>query len=358
MPFCKLNLNLIRVTSKYKRWAVLIITFKFMSFISILFYWRITQEIKHKSWHYSLPIEVKCPPLSVLFPPISPATSLPSPLPRKIYFVETSESIRPNFLFICSVESAARAHPESNIMVLMKGLASHNVTLPKQGIISLLSCFPNIKIKPLHMKDLFSDTPLAGWYSLAQQRWEPYFLPILSDACRIALMWKFGGIYLDTDFIVLKNLNNLTNMFGTQSKYVLNGAFLSFKPKHDFIRLCMQDFVANYNRWIWGHQGPQLFTRVFKKWCSIRSLQNSKSCRGVTVLPREAFYPIHWQDWKIFFKDVKPLEMSKMFKNTHAVHVWNQKSQGTRFQISSEALLVQLQSHYCPSTYELMKVYV
>lgn len=98
-------------------------------------------------------------------------------------------------------------------------------------------------------------------------------------------MWKFGGIYLDTDFIVLKNLRNLTNVLGTQSRYVLNGAFLAFERRHEFMALCMRDFVDHYNGWIWGHQGPQLLTRVFKKWCSIRSLAESHACRGVTTLP-------------------------------------------------------------------------
>ncbi|XP_015278457.1 PREDICTED: lactosylceramide 4-alpha-galactosyltransferase, partial [Gekko japonicus] len=248
--------------------------------------------------------------------------------------------------------SAARVHPESRIIVLMNGFVKNNFTLRKY---SLLRCFTNIEFKPLDVKDLFVDTPLADWYAVAQHRWEPYFVPILSDACRLAIMWKFGGIYLDTDFIVLKSLKNLTNVLGTQSEHTLNGAFLSFESRHRFIQCCMQDFVADYSRWIWGHQGPELFTRVFKKWCAIKSLKSSKGCRGVTVLPQEAFYPIHWKDWRNFFEVIRPSELSELFKNTYAVHVWNKKSQGTRLEITSKALLAQLHFHYCPSTYELIK---
>ncbi|XP_061438303.1 lactosylceramide 4-alpha-galactosyltransferase [Rhineura floridana] len=351
VPACLLKLT--RIASNHKLWAVFIIIFKFMFFISIMIYWRITQDAQDKGQHYRLPTEVNCPPL----PPI-PLSKWPPPLPKDIHFIETSERTNPNFLFMCSVESAARVHPESRVIVLMKGLASHNKTLPKHMGIFLLSCFPNIEIKPLDLIALFSNTPLANWYSLGQRKWEPYFFPILSDACRIAIMWKFGGIYLDTDFIVLKNLNNLTNVLGTQSKYILNGAFLSFEPKHKFIELCMQDYVANYNPWIWGHQGPQLLTRVFKRWCSILSLKSRKSCNGVTTLPREAFYPIPWQDWRKYFEVVNTSELPKLFKNTYAVHVWNKKSQGTQFEITSKALLAQLHSQYCPSTYKLMKTYL
>ncbi|XP_034639160.1 lactosylceramide 4-alpha-galactosyltransferase [Trachemys scripta elegans] len=352
-PICVLQLS--RVVMNHKLWAVFIITFKFMSFVSIMFYWKITEDAKGKSLLYGLPLDVKCP-RSVPSPP--PAVSgRPPPPPGDIFFVETSEKTNPSFLFMCSVESAARAHPETKVVILMKGLANRNFTLPKHWGFSLLSCFPNVEIRPLDLNDLFSGTPLADWYLVAQHRWEPYFLPILSDACRIAIMWKFGGIYLDTDFIVLKNLKNLTNALGTQSKYVLNGAFLSFEAKHKFIELCMQDYVDNYNGWIWGHQGPQLLTRVFKKWCSIRSLRSSKSCKGVSTLPREAFYPIRWQDWKKYFEVVSSSELHRLFKNTYAVHIWNKKSQGTRFEITSKALLAQLHSHYCPSTYGIMKKY-
>ncbi|XP_053114379.1 lactosylceramide 4-alpha-galactosyltransferase isoform X2 [Hemicordylus capensis] len=350
---CKVTISkpkLSRTVAKHKLWVLFIIIFKFMC---ILVYWRVTRDAEEKGGHYSLSIEVKC-----TLPPSTHKFSWPSQLPKNIYFVETSERTNPNFLFMCSVESAARAHPESRIIVLMKGLTNHNATLPKYMGISLLSCFSNIEIKTLDMSDLFSDTPLADWYSQAQQRWEPYFLPILSDACRIAIMWKFGGIYLDTDFIVLKKLNNLTNMLGTQSTYLLNGAFLSFEPKHKFIELCMHDYVANYNRWIWGHQGPQLFTRNFKKWCSSQSLKTSKSCQGVTTLPQEAFYPIRWQDWRKYFEVVNASELHKLLKNTYAVHVWNKKSQGTQFQITSKTLLAQLHSYYCPSTFRLMKIYL
>ncbi|XP_052645119.1 lactosylceramide 4-alpha-galactosyltransferase-like [Harpia harpyja] len=351
MPSCLLKLT--RVVLSHKLGALFILAFKFMSFASIMLYWRIAEHPKGRGQLYSLPAEIRC--AHSVPPPPHPTVGGPPPSPGDVFFVETSERTNPSYLFMCSVESAARTHPETRVVVLMKGLASGNASLPNNWAFSLLSCFPNVEVRPLDLTELFSGTPLAKWYLQAQQRWEPYFLPVLSDACRIAIMWKFGGIYLDTDFIVLKNLKNLTNVLGTQSKYVLNGAFLSFKPKHKFMELCMQDFVDNYNSWIWGHQGPQLLTRVFKKWCSIRSLRSSTSCKGVRALPREAFYPIRWQDWKKYFEVVNSSELHHLFNNTYAVHVWNKKSQGTRLEITSQALLAQLHSHFCPATYDIMK---
>ncbi|KAF6117112.1 alpha 1,4-galactosyltransferase (P blood group) [Phyllostomus discolor] len=343
---------LLRSTPSQRGCTLFIIGFKFMFLVSVMIYWHIAGEPRSQGRFSNLPIDVPCPDLA-------PPTRRPSaPPPGNIFFLETSDRTAPSFLFMCSVESAARAHPESRVAVLMRGLPGGNASLPRHLGFSLLRCFPNVQMLPLDFEELFRDTPLAAWYVAARRRWEPYLLPVLSDACRLALLWKFGGIYLDTDFIVLRSLRNLTNTLGTQSRYVLNGAFLAFERRHEFLALCMRDFVAHYNSWIWGHQGPQLLTRVFKRWCSIRSLGESRACRGVTALPSEAFYPIPWQSWRKYFEDVGPEELPRLLRGTYAVHVWNKKSQGTRLEATSRALLAQLHARYCPTTHKAMRMYL
>ncbi|KAM8980470.1 lactosylceramide 4-alpha-galactosyltransferase isoform 1-T1 [Sarcophilus harrisii] len=351
-PMCVLKF--LRGSTNQRACTLLAIIFKLMFLVSIMIYWM--AESKYKGQLRSLPLEVKCP--LVLSSAPSPILGEPPAPPGDIFFVETSDRTNPNFLFMCSVESASRTHPGTRIVVLMKGLLGRNSSLPKHLGISLLSCFSNVEFQPLDLANLFEGTPLASWYASLNQRWHPYLLPTVSDAARIAIMWKFGGIYLDTDFIVLKNLKNFTNVLGIQSKYVLNGAFLAFEPKHEFIYLCMQDFVDHYNGWIWGHQGPQLLTRVFKKWCGSQSLQDRRSCRGVHALPQEAFYPITWQNWKRYFEDISSQEFHTLLNKTYAVHVWNKKSQSVSFEVTSKVLLARLYSRYCPMTSEVMKMYL
>ncbi|XP_010001333.1 PREDICTED: lactosylceramide 4-alpha-galactosyltransferase-like [Chaetura pelagica] len=349
MSSCLPNVATMLLTHRPRALFILTITFVFLA--SVMFCWRTGEDAEGQLYH--LTAQRRCEQF-LPFLPRATADGPPSS-PGDIFFVETSERTNPSYLFTCSVESAARTHPGTRVVVLMKGLANGNASLPNHWGFSLLSCFPNVEMRHLDLPELFSGTPLAKWYSEAQHRWEPYFLPVLSDACRIAIMWKFGGIYLDTDFIVLKNLKNLTNVLGTQSENVLNGAFLSFKPKHKFIELCMQDFVDNYKGWIWAHQGPALLTRVFKKWCSITNIQNNMSCKGVTALFREAFYPIYWEDWKKLFEAISSSELHKLLINTYAVHVWNKLSHGTRLEITSQALLAQLYTQFCPATAAKMK---
>ncbi|XP_065701033.2 lactosylceramide 4-alpha-galactosyltransferase-like [Patagioenas fasciata] len=343
--------KLTTVLPSHRPGALFILTISFLLVASVMFYQRTGKDAEGQ--FYSSPTQNRSEEF-LTFPPHTIPGGPPAS-PGDVFFVETSERINPSYLFTCSVESAARAHPETRVAVLMKGLAKGNVSLPSHWAFSLLSRFPNVEIQPLDLAELFSGTPLAKWYSQPEHQKEPYFLPVLSDACRITIMWKFGGIYLDTDFIVLKNLKNLTNALGLQSQNVLNGAFLSFKPKHEFMELCMQDFVDNYNGWIWAHQGPELLTRVFKKLCSISNIQSGMICKGVSALPPEALYPIPWEEWKKLFEAIGSSELHNLLRNTYAVHVWNKLSHDARLEITSQALLAQLYSQFCPATFAQMK---
>ncbi|KAM7057008.1 lactosylceramide 4-alpha-galactosyltransferase-like [Acridotheres tristis] len=349
MPSCLLKLT--RVVLSHKPWALFFLIFVFISFTYHKFYWGIWEDSENRLPTYDSSAEIGC--AHYVTSPINIAGESP-PSAGNVFFVETSEQTSPSYLFSCSAESAARTHPESRVVVLMKGLAKENASLPKHWAFSLLRCFPNVEIQPLNLTELFSGTPLAQWYVQPQRQQEPHFPVILADAARIVLMWKFGGIYLDTDFIVLKNLQNLTNALGIQDHDVLNGAFLSFKPKHKFMELCMQDFVENYNPWIWGHQCPGLLTRVFKKWCNIKTIE-TMSCQGVSALAPEVVYPIPWHHWKKLFEAVSASEFHQLLKKTYAVHIWNKLSHGTKLVIHSQALLAQLYSQFCPATYAKMK---
>lgn len=341
-------------TTRKQVCALFLIGFKLTFLASLMLYWHLVGEPQGQARLWTLPVDLPCPSL----PPLAKPIPSGAPPGDPIFFVETSERTSPEFLFMCSVESAARTHPESPVMVLMKGLPAGNVSRPHHLGLSLLGCFPNVQLRPLDLARLFQGTPLAYWYKAVQLTWQPYWLPVLSDASRLAVLWKFGGIYLDTDFIVLRNLQNLSNSLGLQSRYVLNGAFLAFEQHHEFLAQCMQDFVANYNGWVWGHQGPQLLTRVFKKWCGARSLQDQHTCRGVTALPYQAFYPVPWQDWQLYFEDVQPEKMQQLLNGTYAVHVWNKKSHGHRLDTTSRAMLAQLYARYCPTTHQAMKMYL
>ncbi|XP_060689947.1 alpha-1,4-N-acetylglucosaminyltransferase-like [Hemiscyllium ocellatum] len=201
-----------------------------------------------------------------------------------IIFLQTSSELNPKPLVMCSIESAARLNPNKPVYFFMKAFTG-NVSAfwePEYKAIPLLSSFKNVIILPLNPQELFHNTPLAGWYEKVDPSKEVHWIHVLSDGCRLVLLWKYGGIYLDTDTISLKPLEFRNFIVAESANYASNG-ILGFNRSHPFLENCLTDFVEKYNGAVWGQQGPTLITRNLKKWCGTDLLDQflNKECKGI-----------------------------------------------------------------------------
>ena len=74
-----------------------------------------------------------------------------------------------------------------------------------------------------------------------------------TDLLRLLLLYKFGGVYLDTDVIVVRSLDNLVaNVLGWESKNLANGAIMKFEKGHPFLEACLSRFAKQYNKNAWA----------------------------------------------------------------------------------------------------------
>ncbi|XP_060689950.1 alpha-1,4-N-acetylglucosaminyltransferase-like [Hemiscyllium ocellatum] len=206
-----------------------------------------------------------------------------------IIFLQISSELNPKPLVMCSIESAARLNPNKPVYFFMKAFTG-NVSAfrePEYKAIPLLSSFKNVIILPLNFKELFNNTPLAGWYEKVDPSKEVYWIYVLSDACRMTSLWKYGGIYLDTDVISIKPLE-FGNFIVAESEIYSSSAVLGFNRSHPFLENCLTDFVEKYNGADWGQQGPKLITRNLKKWCGTDNLNQflNKECKGIDLPDR------------------------------------------------------------------------
>ncbi|XP_072331049.1 lactosylceramide 4-alpha-galactosyltransferase-like [Scyliorhinus torazame] len=281
-----------------------------------------------------------------------------------IMFVQTSDERNPSELAMCAIESAAKMNPDQIVYYFMKGFngnfSAHKE--PQHKDILSLSSIKNVVIMPLNLEELFNNTRLAGWYKKVDYTKEMYWIHVLSDACRIALLWKYGGVYLDTDIISLKplKLHNFS-FICSQSKNYANGAALGFNHNHPFANMCITDYVESYNGEIWGHQGPDLITRMLKKWCNTDDLDMflNKECKGIFYLSSNWFYPVPYTNWEKYFEkgrwDKDSYAIQSEFSKTNGVHIWNFLSNSHKDPIKgSRSLLDYFFSNYCPMTYALL----
>ena len=106
----------------------------------------------------------------------------------------------------------------------------------------------------------------------------------LSDALRVLLIWKFGGFYLDLDYVVMNKMTQYENFVvsNDNGKYgVTNNAF-SFIHGHQFLFNVMNKLKESYNAKCWSCIGPGLFTQ------SLQNISEDTSIL-VNVIPLERY---------------------------------------------------------------------
>ncbi|KAL4692057.1 hypothetical protein H8957_002999 [Semnopithecus entellus] len=271
---------------------------------------------------------------------------------RGIVFLETSERMEPTHLVSCAVESAAKIYPERPVVFFMKGLTDSTL-MPSNSAypaFSFLSAIDNVFLFPLDMKRLFEDTPLFSWYNQINTSIERNWLHISSDASRLAVIWKYGGIYMDTDVISIRPIPEENFLAAQGSRFSSNGVF-GFLPQHPFLWECMENFVEHYNSDIWGNQGPDLMTRMLRVWCKLEDFQELSDlrCLNISFLHPQRFYPISYSEWRRYY-EVWDREPS--FNDSYALHLWNYMNKEGRDVIrGSNTLVENLYRKHCPGTY-------
>lgn len=83
---------------------------------------------------------------------------------------------------------------------------------------------------------------------------------------RYLTLWKYGGMYLDLDVIVVKSFEGMAQNFaGSESDKNVAAGVLSFSATglgHDLASACLHDLRDNFNGQDWGYNGPGVITRL------------------------------------------------------------------------------------------------
>ncbi|KAM3198893.1 putative protein isoform X1 [Capsicum annuum] len=233
------------------------------------------------------------------------------------------------------LESLFKAHPNGCLVIMStsmdspKGMQVLNPFLEKGLRVTAISpdyvyLFKNT-IAQAWIDSLMKGNIDTGEVSLGQN---------LSNLLRLGLLYKFGGIYLDTDVIVLKSFGKLRNVIGAQTIDVetrnwsrLNNAVMIFDKRHPLLYKFIEEFALTFDGNKWGHNGPYLVSRVVSR-------VGGRDGYNFTVLPPMAFYPVDWNRIGSLFLGPKnethskwlPLKLKQIQSESLAVHLWNKQS--------------------------------
>ncbi|KAJ4975650.1 hypothetical protein NE237_000756 [Protea cynaroides] len=236
---------------------------------------------------------------------------------------------------LLSIESLFKSHPNACLLILSN---SWNSTRGAQLLRPFLEQGFRVTAILPHFDYIFKNTPAEAWFNrLRKGNVHPGEISLgqnLSNLLRLAVLYKFGGVYMDTDVLVLKSFSNLSNVIGAQTLDIetgnwsrLNNAVLIFDRKHPLLLQFIEEFALTFDGNKWGHNGPYLVSRVVSRVIG-------QPGYNFTVLPPPAFYPVDWSRIHDFFRspgdDVHskwvPLKLGYIRRQSIAIHLWNRHS--------------------------------
>ncbi|ELA9304164.1 hypothetical protein QUO07_001326 [Vibrio parahaemolyticus] len=134
----------------------------------------------------------------------------------------------------------------------------------------------------------------------------------ISDYVRLHALKEYGGVYLDTDIEIVRDLSPLLSypsFIGLESEGKYNNAVMGATKGHKFVLDCMDYMKKNFEE---GEilYSPEVVTSV---------LGFSESSEKVKLLPCEYFYP--YNPYRA--DSLKQLMYNDIGENTYAIHHWS-----------------------------------
>jgi mannosyltransferase OCH1-like enzyme len=145
----------------------------------------------------------------------------------------------------------------------------------------------------------------------------------VADYIRFKVIFNYGGVYLDTDMIVLKSLDNLlsTNCFlGAENSEYLNAAIIGATPNNDVVKFCLNfyDEIEFDNNDLVNLAIPKILTKaVHAHGTATKSCGEEAVNDSLTIYPNTFFYPFPYEyRWDV-------LNFRNYIKDeSYTVHLW------------------------------------
>uniref|UniRef100_A0A8D8LHY0 Lactosylceramide 4-alpha-galactosyltransferase n=1 Tax=Cacopsylla melanoneura TaxID=428564 RepID=A0A8D8LHY0_9HEMI len=275
--------------------------------------------------------------------------------PNSIFFLETSckheAGVDLSPRQACSIESAALMNPHRQLYVVIISSVGNQTRSP---VIQRLYEYRNVQIVQVDLVHLFQNTPLYRFYiedNILTSLWP---LSHMSDLLRYVTLYKYGGTYLDLDFVVIKSLEHLHNYAGAESSVAVAAGVIHLDHGHWLSSAAVSELRSHFKATEWGANGPGVLTRLLKNECEYQSYSETLTrCKNFTIYPPSYFYPIHWPHWADYFNETAAAAVMTKLEPSLAVHVWNSFAKQTPVQLKSEQPYAQLARRFCPRISDL-----
>lgn len=239
----------------------------------------------------------------------SPVTQAALSSADNIFFLRMTNESTLSTIERCALVSAVLLNPQKRVNIFSNSISCDLLQS---------SVFTGVHLIRFDLASVYEGTPFAEWYQ--RRDWDMGYRGIhLSDSFRLVLLYRFGGIYLDTDVVSYRSFDGIGVSVGLEDPWVINNAVMSFTPRHSFVDQLMHNFVLRFRNDVWGWNGPRLLTRVWMKHFT------NVAETDITLAGIDEFYPISWRngDWKRFLAHATSPEVKTLLQRTRVVHFWH-----------------------------------
>ena len=185
-----------------------------------------------------------------------------------------------------SLESIFYFHPNAIVNI-------HSNSLATEDFEAFIELGYQISVVPIDLDKVSRSTALEGITKQARfEKWEtgPYWYSHVSDMLRLLILFRYGGVYLDTDVVITRSFHDLEDSLGYQDEKELNGAVMIFrKPRNRYLKWCIEEFNRAYDSTVWDLNGPKLLSRVYRRFVKTKGWS-----AVVKALPPSTFQLIPW----------------------------------------------------------------
>lgn len=161
-----------------------------------------------------------------------------------------------------------------------------------------------------------SNTPIEGAFAkraLKDKKWA-----FLSDYARLRVLHEYGGIYLDTDVLFVKPLDELlsnASFWGKDKNGLVEPVVIGALPNNKLVGNCLDRYINGSFSQQDFTPIPQIIAPVFKD-NGFELHNETEEIEGNLILTFQAFCPMP-------FEQAEENPLAYVNENTFAVHLWN-----------------------------------
>ncbi|TVU38386.1 hypothetical protein EJB05_11753 [Eragrostis curvula] len=225
------------------------------------------------------------------------------------------------------LESLLKQHPDACVVMLSE-------TLELEFLRDFVKDGYKVAVAVPDLDELLRNTAThifaSVWYEWRETKYYPLHY---SELIRLATLYKYGGIYLDSDVIVLKPLTSFRNSIGVvnqvHGKSSFSGAVLAFEKHSPLLEECLKEFYSSYDDTLLQWNGAELMSRVISNLSS--NADENIGHLDMKLEPSVTFYPINSTDIMRYFSEPDSMVerarqdaiFSRIVNDSTTFHLWN-----------------------------------